>query len=216
MSKIRKITTAFAVTILSAMLFTTPALTTNGNIDGDHAHDDNAGSGAMLQDTSKVNSDDGSWEVSFYCKDAFRGGFLVGGPDTLQAAHGDLTVVKNTPWFFSNGIRLADGASTTISAEMHPLTPKYTDDAATENWGTNPEIMESFVLQNIVMASDYSRGNMSPSEAEEIVQMIRDAKTATPEETKAKVDSGEWFPFFVSMRPVEAKKPRRILLPSWS
>lgn len=180
---------------------------TAGGVGVDGSSSDKGQVSEVRDGDCKIRTDNCSWEISLYYKGAFRGSFLAcsdgtkesASPGGLNNAMGQKNVIDNTKYLNSQGIRIARGTSDTKGAQYSKTTPRFTDEAAIKGWGTDAKILTEFIFNNIAYKN---MGLFPKSEKDKMIQMVKDFNKADPATKAAKFASGEWFPYFVTMRPV--------------
>lgn len=195
--KPKRIVTSILMIIVSLMLTTTLTLATQGSIDSDTVADDKDSVDPTVTGDCRVSDVDGdSWEATLYYKGAPQGSALLCGPTALKNAGSSIDILTTTPWTDSKGqAPLVVGTVSTTGARAFPKVPKWKDSDAFKGYGTDVERMMNQILEPIK-----DRGGCD--EFDKIVEMLTKVPTMSEEEIQEKLDSGEYFPFFVSFRPV--------------
>lgn len=197
-----KRTIASMLTVIVSLVFSTVVAFagTTTDIDSDHVSDINQGNDPVVTGDCMILDNSDSWEVILYYKGDFRGSTLLSGNMTLKASNFNLGVVSGTQWTESKkSAPLVVGTDQATGTAMFPEVPPWTGNAF-DGYGTQVEKMQKQILTPI-----RERGGCDEYDA--IVKMLKEcgpSSTNPPseEEIQEKLDSGEYFPFFVSFRPV--------------
>lgn len=206
----KKLLSAVATILVLTATIAVPTFATNG-IDGSAAGANRTQSDVIdttSQPSAIGNSD--MWEVSLYFKNSFQGNGMLGGAVGLQQILSLGGYPGVSQWIDSQGQQLAvNGPTKTTINWKAEYVPVWSAGAAARSWGIQPEIMKDLILHTVHRGS-----GIYGSTYDFMCRMIDDCCSGnlTYEDIKGKMDSGEYFKFFVSMRPhlpvyIPANKP---------
>lgn len=204
--KLKQAATRALFGLLAILTLSTSALAA-GDTDSTGSNDNNTGNSLLEDSDNRVSSEDGGWEISLYYKGGFHGSALLVGDGTKQTAMAGayqnavqaMIAMDGTPWGDSRGVKLEVNTAPVNNNILYVEgLSGWTNVLALRAWGEDSATMQKFMLDPIYNKDHYP-------EHSQIVKMItelRGSNRPSDEEIQAKLDSGEYFPFFVSFRPV--------------
>ena len=193
--KFKKLLSAVATILALTTTIAVPTFATDG-IDGSAAGANRTQSDVIdttQQPSAMGNSD--MWEVSLYFDNSFKGNGMLGGLVGFQQilALGGYPGVSQ--WIDSGGEQLTVNGPTRTDTHWVPDTPLWSAGASARSWGIEPTNMKDKILRTI----DISPSGVGSPGYDAICEMIDKCCSGelTYEQIKQKMDSGEYFKFFV-------------------
>lgn len=185
------------VSVILAMVFTVPVFADTSNDGVDTGDPETI---AKKKYTAATEQSADSWEITLWIDGAQKGDLIIYGPLSVRNTNGDPSLLQRLQWGPSKGVK--NSTTKTGGTVAKQKTPKS---VPWNNVGIRQTYMDDLTrLQNDMLNPMASAGQISMAEVQKILnqEKLIKAGTLTQEEIDAKVASGEFCHWLISMEPV--------------